>query len=63
MIKKLELPVHSNEMGVGAVAVGGLQDFLMISENPVYSLPFKVWGYYDLRHYERVEGDESHQAA
>jgi hypothetical protein len=49
-IRKQSLPIPSNLMGDGAIAVGGAQDFLMISESDVYSLPFKVWGYYDLSH-------------
>ena len=33
----------------GAIPVGGPQDFLLIDENPSYSLPFSVWGYFDVR--------------
>ncbi|GAJ14419.1 unnamed protein product, partial [marine sediment metagenome] len=36
-------------MGVGAIPVGGGNDFYTFSEEPGYSLPFKVWGYFDLR--------------
>jgi hypothetical protein len=35
-------------MGVGALPVGGGDDFYMLSEKPEYSLPFKVWGYFNL---------------
>ena len=38
------------DMGVGAIPVGGGNDFYTFSEEPGYSLPFKVWGYFDLRH-------------
>lgn len=31
---------------IGASVVGGPSDFYMLSEEPGYSLPFKVWGYY-----------------
>jgi len=40
----------NNSMGVGATPVGGGNDFYTFSEEPGYSLPFKVWGYFDLRH-------------
>jgi len=36
-------------MGVGAIPVGGGNDFYMFSEEAGYSLPFKVWGYFDLK--------------
>ncbi len=43
----------NNSMGVGAIPVGGGNDFYTFSEVPGYSLPFKVWGYFDLRHRDR----------
>jgi len=49
-IEKQSLPIPSNRMGNGAIAVGGPQDFLMISKRETYRLPFEVFGYYDLRH-------------
>jgi len=42
-------PPKRNYIGDGAVAVGGPTDFLMLDEDPDYSLPFKVWGFYDVR--------------
>jgi hypothetical protein len=42
-------------MGLGAIPVGGLQDFLIPNETD-WNLPFKVLGYYDLRCYERADG-------
>jgi hypothetical protein len=42
-------PTNSS-MGVGATPVGGGNDFYTFSEEPGYSLPFKVWGYFDLKH-------------
>lgn len=40
----------NDSMGYGAYPVGGGNDFYTFSEEPGYSLPFKVWGYFDLRH-------------
>ena len=48
-IKKAKLPIANNTMGVGEIPVGGSQDFHMLDKAPGYSLPFKVWGYFDLR--------------
>jgi len=42
-------PPTNDSMGVGAIPVGGGNDFYTFSEEPRYSLPFKVWGYFDLR--------------
>ena len=42
-------------IGMGAIAVGGLQDFLEPNETD-WNLPFKVLGYYDLRFHEQVDG-------
>ena len=41
-------------MGYGAYAVGGGDDFYMFDHVENYSLPFKVWGYFNLRDCERV---------
>jgi hypothetical protein len=54
-IEKAELPIPNNTMGVGAIPVGGRQDFHMLDKAPNYSLPFKVWGYFDLRGCELVD--------
>jgi hypothetical protein len=48
-IEKAELPIPNDMMGVGATPVGGGQDFYRLDKAPNYSLPFKVWGYFDLR--------------
>lgn len=45
-------PPDNHCMGYGAYPVGGGNDFYTFSEVPGYSLPFKVWGYFDLRHSE-----------
>ena len=42
----------NDSMGVGAIPVGGGNGFYTFSEADDYSLPFKVWGYFDLRHSE-----------
>jgi len=49
IIKEQPLPVDNNVMGYGAIPVGGMQDFYMLSKEAEYSLPFKVYGYFDLR--------------
>jgi hypothetical protein len=48
VIKEVTLPVENNVMGFGGRAVGGGDSFYMLSEEPEYSLPFKVWGYFNL---------------
>ena len=48
VIKEMALPVENNVMGFGARAVGGGDSFYMLSEEPEYSLPFKVLGYFNL---------------
>jgi hypothetical protein len=35
--------------------VGGLEDFLMFPKMPDYSLPFKIWGYFNLRDHVHIE--------
>jgi hypothetical protein len=47
-IRDVQLPVPNNLMSVGAVAVGGGCDFLMIFERSDYPLPFKAAAYYRL---------------
>lgn len=42
---------HENAMSISCMAVGGGDDFLMFDESEDYTLPFKVWGYYNLRTY------------
>jgi hypothetical protein len=55
-IKKATLPIAKYSGGAGSMAVGGGNDFLMLDNNPKYSLPFKVWGYFDLRDCELADG-------
>jgi hypothetical protein len=42
-ITAVDLPVPINIMSVGAIAVGGGDDFYQLCGEPEYSLPFKVW--------------------
>ncbi len=51
-ITELRLPIRFSTMGCGAIPVGGPQGFLKLEYEPDYPLPFKVWGYYDLRQHE-----------
>jgi hypothetical protein len=55
-IEKVELPIPNHMVGVGAMAVGGGDDFHMLDKTPSYSLPFKVWAYYDLVGCELADG-------
>lgn len=48
-IRPIELPVPPNTAGAGAIAVGGSTDFHMLAEEDGYSLPFPVWGFYNVR--------------
>jgi hypothetical protein len=54
MITPVTLPISKNSMGCGAVPVGGLVDHLMVGEAEDYDLPFKVYGYFDLRQCEQI---------
>lgn len=49
IIEEEKLPIANNMMGLGAIAVGGGDDFYMLYNAPEYPLPFKVLGYFDLR--------------
>jgi hypothetical protein len=42
-ITEVQLPFDKNLAGVGSLAVGGGDDFYMLSKAPGYSLPFSVW--------------------
>jgi hypothetical protein len=47
--KMSKLPFPENIMGTSAIPVGGGTDFVTTSESDDYDLPFKVWGFYDVR--------------
>ncbi len=55
-ILEKELPISNTVLGFGEVPVGGGTDLYMLDKTPGYSLPFKVWGYFDLRGCELVDG-------
>jgi hypothetical protein len=57
--RRVKLPVPGNIMGYGAIPVGGLQDFHLLCKEKEWTLPFEVWGYYDLRQHEPVAGHEA----
>jgi hypothetical protein len=44
-------------MGCGAIPIGGLEDFYQLCKEEEWTLPFELWGYYDLRqtHGHRTE--------
>jgi hypothetical protein len=54
-IKEAELPCPQNVIGIGAMSVGGGDDFYTLDEEETYSLPFKVWGYFNLRGCELID--------
>jgi hypothetical protein len=55
-IEEVPLPIPDSSIGIGAILVGGGTDFHMLDKGPNYSLPFKAWGYFDLR------GCEAHRS-
>ena len=57
-IEEEQLPIPENVMGVGAMAVGGGDDFYELTKEPEYSLPFKVWGYFNLVGCELLDGSD-----
>ena len=63
-IHEVELPIEKLEMSPGAMPAGGGCDFLMLFKRAGYPLPFEVWGYFDLRHCESLDGSDvyHHQA-
>lgn len=54
-IEPVGLPVAKSAMGIGALPVGGLDDFLMLDREESYSLPFSVWGFSALSHCELID--------
>jgi hypothetical protein len=55
---EVEFPVPANVMGIGAIPVGGGDDFLMVYERPNYPLPFKVMAYFNLVGCELIDGSD-----
>jgi hypothetical protein len=52
------LPIEVNTMGIGLIPLGGGQDSLVMWKSEHYDLPFRVEGYYDLRHYDPIEAEK-----
>ena len=61
LIEEMSLPIPNNMMGHGARAVGGGDDFYMLSEDPEYSLPFKVWGYFNVVGCTLIDNGDTHR--
>jgi hypothetical protein len=61
VIKELPLPVENRTVGYGYLAVGGGDDFYMLCEEPEYSLPFKLWGYYDLEGCTLIDNGDTYR--
>jgi hypothetical protein len=55
-ITEAELPCQANIISFGAMAVGGKDDFYRLCNEAEYSLPFKVWGYFNLLGCELIDG-------
>jgi hypothetical protein len=55
-----ELPISADSMGIGALPVGGGDDFLVVYERPGYPLPFKSLAYYTLVGCERLDGSDAY---
>ena len=55
-ITEVSLPIANNILGYGALPVGGGDDFYMPAKRPDYTLPFAVWGYFDLRGCRLIDG-------
>ena len=62
-ITPARLPLEGNIMGRGAIPVGGPQDFYMLSREDEWTLPFQVYGYYDLERHEAAAGGEEERAS
>jgi hypothetical protein len=55
-ISEAQLPLQQNTMGVGAIAVGGGDDFYLLHKEPEYSLPFDGQGYFNLVGCDLLDG-------
>jgi hypothetical protein len=54
-IERAEVPIAGNVMPLGAIAVGGGDDFYMLDKEDEYSLPFRAWAYFNLTDCELVD--------
>jgi len=53
-VSRAEMPIPGNMVAFGAIDIGGSEDFNRLCMEAEWTLPFKVWGYYDLR--QQLEG-------
>lgn len=58
IIVRLADKPSSHRVGVGAIPVGGMEDFYMFSDMEGYPLNFKVWGYYNLTGCDPIDIDQ-----
>jgi hypothetical protein len=58
-IKKRDLPLNNNVMGVSGMPIGGGPDRYTLWREPNYTLPFKAEGFFDLRDHERIDRREN----
>jgi hypothetical protein len=56
-IEPVQFPQPDNTLSLRAVPIGGGTDFLTIGDSPDYDLPFKSWGYYDVRGCHRADAE------
>jgi hypothetical protein len=61
VIKETTLPVENNMMGFLAHPVGGGDSFYILCKEPEYALPFKVWGYFDLRGCTLIDNGDTYR--
>jgi hypothetical protein len=61
VIEEVALPVENCTMGYGCHAVGGGDDFYMLCKEPEYSLPFKVWGYFNLEGCTLIDNGDTYR--
>jgi hypothetical protein len=54
-IEAVTIPIDGGCMPTSAIAVGGPEDFHMLSEHDDYPLPFKVWGHYSVEDQDPVK--------
>ncbi|MDX8450698.1 hypothetical protein [Mesorhizobium captivum] len=58
-IEEVDLPITDPPYPIGALSVGGPEDYYMLCEEEGYTLPFPVFGYFDLRNHEPLPDRES----
>lgn len=58
LVEEVLLPVSDKYCGLSSIPVGGLSDHYMLSREPEYSLPFEVYGYYNVSNCEEIGSAE-----